>query len=101
MASKNTELYFDPVSQGICEVLGCSNPAKYRASGAQGIVIRLMCATHRAEVEGKLPPNFCPDGSSLALPSDGRSERQAALASRSYHPFAAPGNLNASRKPII
>jgi hypothetical protein len=54
MASKNTELYFEPVSEGICEVLGCSNPAKYRASWVQGIVIKLVCTTHKAEVEGKL-----------------------------------------------
>ena len=54
MTSKNTELYFEPVSEGICEVLGCSSPAKYRASWAQGIVIKLICTTHKAEVEGKL-----------------------------------------------
>jgi hypothetical protein len=54
MASKNTELYFEPVSEGICEVLGCSSPAKYRASWVQGIVIKLVCTTHKAEVEGKL-----------------------------------------------
>lgn len=54
MASKNLELYFDPVSEGICEALDCSNPAKYRASWAQGVIIRLVCTTHKAEVEGKL-----------------------------------------------
>jgi hypothetical protein len=54
MANKNTELYLDPVSQGMCEALGCSNPAKYRASWAQGIVIKLVCTTHKAEIEGKL-----------------------------------------------
>jgi hypothetical protein len=53
MASKNSELYVEPVSEGICEVLGCSNPAKYRASWAQGILIKLMCPTHKAQVEGK------------------------------------------------
>ena len=54
MANKNTELYFDPVSSGICEVLGCSEPAKYRASWAHGVIIKLVCTTHKAEVEGKL-----------------------------------------------
>jgi hypothetical protein len=53
MPTKNNELYFDPVSEGICEVVGCSNPAKCRASWAQGILMRLMCTSHRAEVEGK------------------------------------------------
>ena len=60
MASKNTELYFDPVSEGICEVLDCSNPAKYRASWAQGILIKLVCTTHKAEVEGKLFAELSP-----------------------------------------
>jgi hypothetical protein len=60
MTSKNNESYFDPVSEGICEVLGCSNPAKYRASWAQGIIIKLMCATHKAEVEGKLFAELSP-----------------------------------------
>jgi hypothetical protein len=54
MARKNTELYLEPVSQGNCEVLGCSNPAKYRGTWAQGMVIKLMCTTHKADVEGKL-----------------------------------------------
>jgi hypothetical protein len=60
MASKNNELYLDPVSEGICEVRGCSNPANYRASWAQGIVIKLMCTTHKAEVEGKLFAELSP-----------------------------------------
>jgi hypothetical protein len=34
MANINTELYFDPVSQVTCEVLSCSNAAKYRKLGA-------------------------------------------------------------------
>jgi hypothetical protein len=54
MASKNAELYFDPVSEGICEVLGCPNPAKQRASWAQGVIVKLMCTTHKAQVDGKL-----------------------------------------------
>jgi hypothetical protein len=54
MESSNTELYFDPVSQGICEVQRCQNPAKYRASWAQGVIVKLVCTAHKAEVEGKL-----------------------------------------------
>ena len=57
---KNNELYLDPVSEGICEVLGCSNPAGYRASWAQGIIIKLMCSTHKSEVEGKLFSELSP-----------------------------------------
>ncbi len=53
MAARKTELYFDPVSEGTCEVLGCSNPATHRAWWAQGVIIRLVCYTHKAEVEGK------------------------------------------------
>ena len=53
MTAKNIELYFDPVSKGSCEVLGCSNPAKYRASWSQGILVRLVCASHKSEAEGK------------------------------------------------
>ena len=53
METKHTEPYFDPVSEGICEVLNCSSPADYRAWWAQGVIIRLVCTTHRAEVEGK------------------------------------------------
>jgi hypothetical protein len=60
MPRKKNELYFDPVSEGICEVLGCSNPAKYRASWAQGIIVKLMCTTHKAEVEGKLFSELSP-----------------------------------------
>ena len=60
MARMNTELYFDPVSEGICEALSCSNPAKYRASWAGGIVVKLMCPTHKAEVEGKLFAELSP-----------------------------------------
>jgi hypothetical protein len=60
MASKNTELYFDPVSQGICQVLGCSNAAKYRASWAQGVVIKLVCLTHKTRIDGKLFENLEP-----------------------------------------
>jgi hypothetical protein len=45
MEGKKTELYFDPVSQCICQVRCCQNPAKYRASWVQGIVVKLVCAT--------------------------------------------------------
>jgi hypothetical protein len=54
MVNKNTELYFDVVSQGECDVAGCSKPARYRASWAQGVVMKLVCVAHREEVEGKL-----------------------------------------------
>jgi hypothetical protein len=54
MANMNTELYFDPVSEATCEAVGCSQPAKYRANWAQGIIVKLVCTTHKAEVEGKL-----------------------------------------------
>ena len=54
MANMNAELYIDPVSEGICEALGCSHPAKYRASWAQGVIVKLLCPTHKVEVEGKL-----------------------------------------------
>ncbi len=54
MVSKNTELYFDVVSQGNCEVQGCGSPARYRASWAQGVVMKLVCVAHRTAVEGKL-----------------------------------------------
>jgi hypothetical protein len=51
--AKTPEPYLDPVSEGICEAQGCSNPAKHRASWAQGIFIRLVCSAHKADVEGK------------------------------------------------
>ncbi len=35
MATKNEEPYLDWVSEGVCEVLDCSNPAAYRASWVQ------------------------------------------------------------------
>jgi len=52
MASLDSEPYFEPVSQGICDVPDCSNAAKYRAWWAQGMFIRLVCTTHKAEIEG-------------------------------------------------
>ena len=53
MEAKSPEPYIDPVSEGICEVLDCSSPAKYRVSWARGVIIRLVCTTHKSEVEGK------------------------------------------------
>ena len=57
MANMNTELYFDTVGEAICEALGCPNPAKYRASWA---IVKLICPTHKAEVEGKLFSELSP-----------------------------------------
>jgi hypothetical protein len=54
MEAKNPEPYIDPVSEGICEVVNCSNPAKYRASWVQGVIVRLVCTAHKGEIEGKL-----------------------------------------------
>jgi hypothetical protein len=60
MAAKNPEPYLDPVSEGTCEVLDCSSPAKYRASWVQGVIVRLVCPTHKAEVEGRLFGDLTP-----------------------------------------
>jgi hypothetical protein len=60
MVNMNAELYIDPVSEGICEALGCSRPAKYRASWAQGVIVKLICTGHKAEVEGKLFSELSP-----------------------------------------
>lgn len=60
MATKTPEPYLDPVSEGVCEVLDCASPATYRASWVQGVVIRLVCNTHKAEVEGKLFGDLSP-----------------------------------------
>ena len=54
MAAKNPEPYFEPVSAGVCEVLECSSPAKYRVTWAQGVIIRLVCTAHKAQVEESL-----------------------------------------------
>jgi hypothetical protein len=54
MANSNATLYFEPVSHGTCEVQNCQSPAKYRASWAGGIIVRLLCAAHKTEAEGKL-----------------------------------------------
>lgn len=60
MTNTNAELYIDPVSEGTCEVQGCAHPAKYRASWAQGVIVKLMCTAHRTEVEGKLYSELSP-----------------------------------------
>jgi hypothetical protein len=54
METKTPEPYLEPVSEGLCEVLDCKSAASYRASWAQGVIIKLLCATHKAEAEGKL-----------------------------------------------
>jgi len=54
MANATPEPYLDPVSEGACEVLECSSPAKFRASWVQGVIVRLVCPTHKTEIEGKL-----------------------------------------------
>jgi len=51
--NKNDKPYFDPVSEGVCEVLDCSNRATYRATWSQGIAIRRVCSTHKVKVEDK------------------------------------------------
>jgi hypothetical protein len=60
MTTQSAEPYFEPVSEGICEVLDCSSPAKYRVSWAQGVIIRLVCPTHKAQVEGTLFEELLP-----------------------------------------
>jgi hypothetical protein len=60
MAANNPEPYFDPVSDGVCEVLNCASPANYRASWVQGIIVRLVCSAHKTEVEGKLFGDLSP-----------------------------------------
>jgi hypothetical protein len=53
MANNNPEPYLEPVSEGVCEFLNCSSRADYRASWAQGVIIRIVCSAHKAELEGK------------------------------------------------
>jgi hypothetical protein len=54
MAAQSPEPYFEPVSEGVCEVLHCSSPAKYRLSWAQGVIVRLVCPTHKTQLEGNV-----------------------------------------------
>src|SRR4029077_3418683 len=60
MAANNPEPYLDPVSAGVCEVLNCSSPASFRASWVQGVIVRLVCTTHKAEIEGRLFGDLTP-----------------------------------------
>jgi hypothetical protein len=60
MEGKHPEPYFDPVSEGKCEVLECSSPAKFRASWVQGVIVRLVCPAHKADVEGRLFGDLSP-----------------------------------------
>jgi len=60
MPNASVKLYFDPVSEGVCEFIGCSQRAKYRASWAEGIIVKLICPPHKAEVEGKLFADLSP-----------------------------------------
>ena len=53
METKTPEPYLEPVGEGLCEVVDCTSVASYRASWAQGVIIKILCATHKAEVEGK------------------------------------------------
>jgi hypothetical protein len=53
METNNAGPYVDPVSDGICEVRDCSKPATHRISWSQGIVIRRVCSTHKAQMEKK------------------------------------------------
>ena len=60
VTTANKGPYIESVSEGVCEVRGCLNPAKYRASYAQGIITKLVCANHKEEVEGKLFEELSP-----------------------------------------
>ena len=53
MGTKTPEPYLEPCSEGLCEVLDCTGVASYRASWVQGVIIKIVCATHKAQVEGK------------------------------------------------
>ena len=55
-----SEPYFDPVSHGNCDFQRCPSPAKFRASWAQGTIVKLVCPTHKLEVEGKLFSDLSP-----------------------------------------
>jgi hypothetical protein len=53
METKTPEPYSEPVSAGHCDVLDCTSAASYRTSWAQGVIVKILCATHKAELEGK------------------------------------------------
>ncbi len=52
MSDKNPEPYLEPVSEGVCEFSDCSHRAEYRASWAQGVIIIIVCATHKTQLDG-------------------------------------------------
>jgi hypothetical protein len=60
MAAKTPQPYLEPFKEGVCDVVDCSKPASYRASWAQGVVIRLVCTTHKKEIESKLIEQLSP-----------------------------------------
>ena len=60
MADKNPEPYLEPVSEGVCEFLNCSNRAEYRASWAQGVIIRIVCSAHKTQLDGKIFEDLSP-----------------------------------------
>ena len=53
MANNNPEPYLEPVSEGVCEFLDCSDRAEYRASWVQGVIIRIVCSAHKTQLDGK------------------------------------------------
>lgn len=53
MANRTVKIHFQPVSHGTCQVQGCQSPAKFRANWDEGIIMKLVCARHREEVDGK------------------------------------------------
>ena len=54
MEAKKPEPMFEPVSAGLCAARLCTNPAKFRATWTQGIIVKLVCTTHKPQVEGKI-----------------------------------------------
>lgn len=60
MVPQSREPYLEPVSEGMCEVVDCSSPAGFRASWAQGVIIRLLCPTHKTELEGEVFDDLSP-----------------------------------------
>lgn len=60
MAAKNPEPYLEPISEGICELLNCSHRAEYRASWAQGVIVKVVCSAHKAELDGRVFEDLSP-----------------------------------------
>ena len=54
MDGRKPEPMFEPVSAGFCAARYCTNPAKFRATWTQGIIVKLVCSTHKPQVEGKI-----------------------------------------------